>query len=140
MSLSQELVEAYFQATLSMPLVAGKFKHRLDLVRQTMLELPKIPQTGAHLVMRAGGPPKLLPLREETRVGSDPNNDLALGCEFISRIHCRLWHDQSDWLVEDLDSTNGVYLNGKSVKKAFLKDGDILQLGTVELVFLNAGN
>jgi pSer/pThr/pTyr-binding forkhead associated (FHA) protein len=140
MSLSQELVEAYSQATLSMSLPAGEFKQRLDLVRQTMLELPDIPQRGTHLVMRADGNPKLLPLKEETRVGSDPSNDLALACEFISRSHCRLWHDQPDWLVEDLNSTNGIYLNGKPVKKAFLKDGDILQLGTIQLVFLNAGN
>jgi pSer/pThr/pTyr-binding forkhead associated (FHA) protein len=38
-------------------------------------------------------------------------------------------------IVEDLDSTNGCYLNGKRVKRQLLKDGDRLEIGTIQFRF-----
>jgi hypothetical protein len=137
MSISQELLEAYSQATIETSHPAADFKERMDLVRQVMLESPKGPGDGAYLVVRTPDCQKLFPLKQDICIGSDPGSDLVLACGFISRNHCRLHLDQSDWVVEDLNSTNGVRLNGSPLRRAILKDGDILQLGTVMLVFLD---
>ncbi len=67
-------------------------------------------------------------------VGRTARADFILDAALVSRIHCRLTADASDQLVvEDLDSTNGILVNGKKVQRAVLREGDILTVGRVEL-------
>ena len=63
--------------------------------------------------------------------GVDDEVDAAL----VSRVHCRLTLSQAnELLLEDLDSTNGTYVNGEKVNKMTLTDGDKLTVGRVEFV------
>lgn len=79
------------------------------------------------------------PAREIT-VGRHPSCDLHLAHPNVSRVHCRLYFDATSgqWMVEDLGSLNGTYVNGKPVGKAPLHAGDRLGVATclfeVELV------
>ncbi|MSP12647.1 MAG: FHA domain-containing protein [Chloroflexi bacterium] len=56
----------------------------------------------------------------------------------VSRRHARITHQGGQWMVEDLNSTNGTFLNGQRlapVRPQPLKDGDALRLGKVQLSF-----
>ena len=59
--------------------------------------------------------------------------DLILDAALVSRIHCRLEAERETLEVVDLESTNGIYVNGERVSRAHLIPGDRLKVGRVEL-------
>jgi pSer/pThr/pTyr-binding forkhead associated (FHA) protein len=66
-------------------------------------------------------------------VGRAPRADFILDGPMVSRLHCRLEAGDESLEVIDLSSTNGIYVNGKRVKRAHLSKGDLLRVGRVEL-------
>src|SRR5262249_2202388 len=68
-------------------------------------------------------------------IGRTPENDLQIRSKFISRHHAQIVSDAEQSVVEDLNSTNGVYVKGKRVKHYELKDGDVSQLGEHKLLY-----
>ncbi|HVP21007.1 MAG TPA: FHA domain-containing protein [Anaerolineaceae bacterium] len=58
-------------------------------------------------------PGKILPLKPETRLGAERDNDLILHDQFVSRHHARLRWDGMVWWVEDIGSSNGTSINGQ---------------------------
>ena len=68
-------------------------------------------------------------------VGRSPDNEIYIQSKFVSRHHLQLISDDQGCLVEDLNSTNGVFLGEKQVKKYRLRSGDIVSLGVHELVY-----
>ena len=69
------------------------------------------------------------------RVGKAPENDLVLGDETVSRVHFEIMRDAKGYLVRDMKSTNGTFLDGAEVKEAYLRAGSIIAAGSVELKF-----
>ncbi|HBM15517.1 MAG TPA: hypothetical protein DD381_04120 [Lentisphaeria bacterium] len=54
----------------------------------------------------------------------------------VSSTHCEFVKtDMNTYLIRDMDSTNGTKINGSSIKSVELKNGDIIRLGRVELLF-----
>jgi predicted component of type VI protein secretion system len=74
-------------------------------------------------------------------IGRTPDNDLQIDSKFISRHHCQLITG-SDGLsvIEDLNSTNGITVRGKRVRRHTLRDGDVVGLGQYELLYVNHGS
>lgn len=74
-------------------------------------------------------------------IGRTPDNDLQIDSKFISRHHCQLITG-SDGLsvIEDLNSTNGITVRGKRVRRHSLRDGDVVGLGQFELLYVNHGS
>lgn len=67
-------------------------------------------------------------------VGRAVRADFVVDAALVSRVHCRLSARPDGRLeVQDLESTNGTFLNGKKVDRAELKDGDELGVGRVTL-------
>jgi pSer/pThr/pTyr-binding forkhead associated (FHA) protein len=67
---------------------------------------------------------------DEVTIGRDPENSVVVEDVQISRHHLRIYQDKQNWLIEDLKSTNGTTVNGKSLKKAQkLKHGDLVTMG-----------
>jgi pSer/pThr/pTyr-binding forkhead associated (FHA) protein len=62
-------------------------------------------------------------------VGRSRECDVVLGEETVSRFHAELRHDADAWMIRDLDSTNGTWLNGARVDEARVLGGDELWLG-----------
>jgi pSer/pThr/pTyr-binding forkhead associated (FHA) protein len=56
--------------------------------------------------------------------------------ERISRVHARVDWDGATWVVVDLGSTNGTWVNGELVEERRLEAGDILEIGDTQLRFL----
>ena len=67
------------------------------------------------------------------RIGKAPENDLALADETVSRVHFEIMRDAKGYLVRDLKSTNGTFLDGAEVKEAYLRAGSVIAAGSCEL-------
>lgn len=66
--------------------------------------------------------------------------DFIVDAPLVSRLHCRLTVDQAGGLeVEDLESTNGTFVNGRRVTRRALASGDRLRVGRVELIVEREG-
>ena len=68
-------------------------------------------------------------------VGRSPDNEIYIKSKFVSRHHAQLVSDDEGCVIEDLNSTNGVFLGEQQIKKYRLSDGDIVSLGVHELVY-----
>lgn len=64
-------------------------------------------------------------------VGRAEDNDLVLAEPEVSRHHARLERDGAGWLVFDLKSTNGTWVNGDRILRAEIAEGDELAFGPV---------
>ncbi len=68
-------------------------------------------------------------------VGRSPDNEVYIRSKFVSRHHVQLISDEDGCVIEDLNSTNGVFLGEKQIKKYRLHNGDRISLGVHELVY-----
>ncbi|HZL92805.1 MAG TPA: AAA family ATPase [Vicinamibacterales bacterium] len=68
-------------------------------------------------------------------IGRTPDNDVQISSRFISRHHAQVVSDGVQSVVEDLNSTNGVFIRGQRIKHHVLADGDIIQLGEHKLLY-----
>src|SRR3954471_18384564 len=62
-------------------------------------------------------------------------NDLALDDKKVSRFHCEIALTDKGWQLTDLDSTNGTWLDGKRVERAYLSPGSVLTVGDSSILF-----
>ncbi|MBC8026150.1 MAG: FHA domain-containing protein, partial [Steroidobacteraceae bacterium] len=71
-------------------------------------------------------------------IGRTPDNDLQIDSKFISRHHCQLVTG-SDGLtvIEDLNSTNGLVIRDKRVRRHTLRDGDLVEVGQHQLLYVD---
>ena len=75
-------------------------------------------------------------LRQPTAViGRSKDSDIRVSDPNVSRRHAEIRQDGSSYWIVDLESTNGVTVNGRAVKRAKLDDEDRITLGSTELVF-----
>lgn len=73
--------------------------------------------------------------KQETTVGRDPSNDIALEDSAVSALHAKIIFQKGQFAVEDLGSTNGTYVNGIKVDRSRLEDQCTLELGRVAFTF-----
>jgi len=98
--------------------------------------------TGPYLESAAapGGQGRLHLKPDGVTIGQAPENDLVVmqdlpGWETVSRHHARIYAQAGRWIVEDLGSMNGIYVNGRRTGRNLLRDGWRLGVGGVEFVF-----
>jgi pSer/pThr/pTyr-binding forkhead associated (FHA) protein len=71
-------------------------------------------------------------------IGRATGADFIVDAPLVSRVHCRLTASADGSLaVQDLDSTNGTFINGERVETGRLTSGDRLGVGRIELVALS---
>jgi transcriptional regulator with GAF, ATPase, and Fis domain len=69
-------------------------------------------------------------------IGRDPSNWLCLNDRLVSRKHCEISRDDDVFTIRDLDSRNGLMVNGLPVKQRVLQHGDQLEIGDSLFLFL----
>jgi chromosome segregation ATPase len=74
-------------------------------------------------------------LGRKTSVGRTPDNDLQIDAKFISRHHAVILAGPTQTIIEDLNSTNGVQVNGRRVTRQSLQDGDTVFIGRQQYRF-----
>lgn len=74
---------------------------------------------------------------EEGRViiGRAPDSEIQIDSRYVSRHHAQFVSSPEGCFIEDLNSTNGLQLNGKSVQKQLLDDGDVVAIDDIEFVY-----
>ena len=75
---------------------------------------------------------------KETTLGRGAHNDVVLNSIFASRSHAVVVIDPPFTIIQDLGSQNGTFVNGERVHTQTLVDGDVLNLGGCELLFVEA--
>ncbi|MEZ4404292.1 MAG: sigma 54-interacting transcriptional regulator [Kofleriaceae bacterium] len=94
-------------------------------LRRCKLVVTKGTQRGTEFVVGA----------DVLRVGKATDNDLVISDETVSRVHFEIVRDAKGYLVRDLHSTNGTFLDGAEIKEAYLRAGSVVGAGAVELKF-----
>lgn len=87
----------------------------------------------AHMLRQIEGPGvntlRIILDREVFTLGRAAANDIHLENDNVSRSHARLTRIDDEYTIEDLESRNGILLNGLAVHSAVLRDGDELHIG-----------
>ena len=75
--------------------------------------------------------------KDRTTLGRRPYNDIVIDNLAISGEHAVLQLSGSEVYLEDLNSTNGTYVNGKAAKKQLLRNGDTVEVGKYKIKFIS---
>jgi general secretion pathway protein A len=70
-------------------------------------------------------------------IGRTQDNDLQIDSKFISRHHCQIVTQPDSCLIEDLNSTNGIFVKSKRVRRHNLNDGDVVHVGQHEIMYID---
>jgi len=86
-------------------------------------------------VMSTDGPGEFVPLRANLlTIGRTPDNNLALPDSQVSRHHARITQQPEGLVIEDLNSTNGTFVNSQRLTRQLLRDGDEIQIGQTTMI------
>lgn len=75
--------------------------------------------------------------KERTMLGRKPHNDIQVDNLAVSGEHAAIITILNDSFIEDLNSTNGTLVNGKPIKKHFLQNNDVIEIGKHKLKYFN---
>lgn len=78
-------------------------------------------------------------LGSEAVIGRGTDADIAVDRDSVSRRHARLFEASQQWWVEDLESTNGTYVNDVPVQRSPIHHGDFVRVGSAIFKFLIGG-
>ena len=94
------------------------------------------PEGATRLLIRTDGEGEIVHvLGRKTSIGRTPDNDLQIETKFISRHHAVILAGPVHTIIEDLNSTNGVQVNGQKITRQTLKDGDAIVVGKTQFRF-----
>jgi pSer/pThr/pTyr-binding forkhead associated (FHA) protein len=68
-------------------------------------------------------------------IGRTGDNDLQVDSKFVSRHHAQIVTTRDGSSIEDLNSTNGIFVRGKRIRRSKLNEGDVVKIGVHELIY-----
>ena len=68
-------------------------------------------------------------------IGRQSSNDIVVNDPLVSRHHCKIRSEGEQHTIEDLNSSNGTYVNGERVRVDPLKEGSLIEIGTSQFLF-----
>jgi type II secretory pathway predicted ATPase ExeA len=99
---------------------------------------PALPPMGRLLVATDGRTVQEITLTQgRIIVGRTADNDLQIDSRFVSRHHCQITTSANSCVIEDLNSTNGIYVKSRRVRRHYLNDGDVVLIGKHELIYVD---
>ncbi len=107
--------------TIKLPSNAGSIAERMRAPAEVNYCLVVLGGLNIGAVIRLESP--------EVSIGRDSNCGLVLTDDGISREHAALRREDDGYVIEDLESTNGVFVNGERISKALLQEGDKILVG-----------
>lgn len=72
-----------------------------------------------------------------TKLGRQLDNDIVFQEEFVSRNHAEIRFEDDKYILYDLQSTSGTYVNGIRIELCVLNSGDLISLPTIQIMFVN---
>jgi pSer/pThr/pTyr-binding forkhead associated (FHA) protein len=110
------------------------FSTTLEIARKTFIGKISTEQH-AFLVIKGEKEEQIELGEEEFLIGRIPGCDIQLMVENVSRKHARILFRNEEYQIEDLGSTNGIYVNSVKVEKCILRNNDLIEIGGVEMLF-----
>ena len=95
----------------------------------------KADQAGLRLISGQAAPPWARLMQGHLHIGRAPNNDVVISDPQVSGRHAQIRKIPQGYLMEDLDSRNGVFINGQRVQKQIIHAGDEVQIGRAKFKF-----
>ena len=79
------------------------------------------------------------PVTKELTIGRGMRNDIQIKDAVVSKYHARIFKDEELYFLEDLNSSNGTFLNGELVGDEVIEiiDGDLISIGKVQFMFVD---
>ena len=109
--------------------------NRREVVELDSTQAPKLVVINTEFAGR-----EFLISKNETRIGRVDDNDVYLDHRSLSRTHCKLVReDNGEWRVIDMQSANGLMVNGEPYAQVTLCSGDVIELGHVKMKFVGPG-
>ena len=68
-------------------------------------------------------------------IGLMDDNNVVLSDDTVSRYHCKIYQEGNHYILQDLGSTNGTFLNQIRIREVFLTPGNIIEVGNTKLTF-----
>ena len=72
----------------------------------------------------------------EVTIGRNTNNDLQINDPTVSSQHFKIYYKNHEYYIQDLNSANGIIMNGKKIKEAKLTNNIAIQVGKVKILFI----
>ncbi len=120
------LIRRLEEETANSAVLLGAIQQRLDSTGSHEIA----PDGDKRLLIRSEGDSEVVHvLSRKTSVGRTPDNDLQIDAKYISRHHAVILAGPAHTIIEDLNSTNGVLVNGRRITRQTLKDGDAVVIG-----------
>jgi chromosome segregation ATPase len=120
------LIRRLEEETANSAVLLGAIQQRLEATGSHEIA----PEGDKRLLIRSEGDSDVVHvLGRKTSVGRTPDNDLQIDAKFISRHHAVILAGPAHTIIEDLNSTNGVLVNGRRITRQTLKDGDSVMIG-----------
>ena len=119
-----------------------RFPHQSHAAAASRTDAHAAPETGhavGRILLASGGKTVLERELKPGRlvIGRTQDNDLQIDSKFISRHHCQIVTQPDSCLIEDLNSTNGIYVQSKRVRRHNLNDGDVVVVGQHEIMYID---
>jgi pSer/pThr/pTyr-binding forkhead associated (FHA) protein len=82
---------------------------------------------------------QIMPLQKQvTRIGRQLDNDIVLHEEYVSRAHAEIRFEDGRYVLYDLQSTGGTFVNSKHVDRCVLNSGDLISVANIQIMFVNS--
>ncbi|MBE8221860.1 MAG: sigma 54-interacting transcriptional regulator [Bdellovibrionales bacterium] len=106
---------------------------------KTLIQNQNLPHTGGVanlLIKHSGNKDQIVEVGEFLTIGRDTVNQVVFDDPFLSSRHARIEKKDSGYVIKDLQSHNGIYVNGVKVGEAALEHFDKINIGEIEFTFL----
>lgn len=113
--------------------LAARHGAKLETDRPQSAGSHRAPPQGYVIVSRAGKVVARVALGQRTLIGRSEHNDICLPSAYLSRHHAVVVGTPEGYYIVDLNSANGVLLNGQKIERAVLCDEDVLVMGPFRL-------
>jgi hypothetical protein len=101
----------------------------------TPAKLPKL-----HFLIQHSGEPVLLPSDRQFYIGRAEGNNIVIDDLRASRRHAEILYDGSDFVITDLQSSNGTFVNGEQITSQPLRNGDVIEIGIHQFTYRELDN
>lgn len=116
--------------------IKHKYSTTSEIERRSLINEIPSKQHGFLEIIQFGHRPRHIELDEDdVIVGRSPECDIQLSLDNVSRRHARIIYFNEEYHIEDLESTNGVYVNGIRVARCILRNQDQIEMGNVKILF-----
>ena len=81
---------------------------------------------------------QIIPLvKKVTTLGRQLENDIVFHEECLSRYHAAITYDNGEYVLRDLESTSGTFVNSRKITRCVLNSGDLISLANIYVMFVN---